>query len=79
MIIPQIESSKSIYLAKVYLETLNLDFKMSDGSGVINQAGVDHYNKLIDALLAKGKNSSPLFNQNSKSCLQEVNTNIQKK
>ncbi|KAI5437783.1 variant 2, Beta-glucosidase 40, partial [Lathyrus oleraceus] len=27
----------------------------SNGSGLLNQAGVDHYNKLIDALLAKGK------------------------
>lgn len=27
---------------------------VTDGSGQINQAGVDHYNKLIDALLAKG-------------------------
>jgi len=27
---------------------------LSDGSGEINQAGVDHYNKLINALLAKG-------------------------
>jgi beta-glucosidase len=26
----------------------------SDGSGEINQAGIDHYNKLIDALLSKG-------------------------
>lgn len=26
---------------------------LSDGSGEINQAGVDHYNDLIDALLAK--------------------------
>ncbi|KAJ8760984.1 hypothetical protein K2173_022022 [Erythroxylum novogranatense] len=25
-----------------------------DGTGQINQAGIDHYNKLIDALLAKG-------------------------
>ncbi|WJX57387.1 Beta-glucosidase 40 [Trifolium repens] len=25
-----------------------------NGSGVVNQAGIDHYNKLIDALLAKG-------------------------
>lgn len=25
-----------------------------DGSGQINQAGVDHYNKLINALIAKG-------------------------
>ena len=28
---------------------------MTDGSGEINQAGIDHYNKLIDALLAQGK------------------------
>ncbi|XP_016190889.1 beta-glucosidase 40 [Arachis ipaensis] len=27
---------------------------VSDGTGEINQAGVDYYNKLIDALLAKG-------------------------
>ena len=26
-----------------------------DGSGEINQKGVDHYNNLINALLAKGK------------------------
>lgn len=25
-----------------------------DGTGDINQAGIDHYNKLINALLAKG-------------------------
>ena len=25
-----------------------------DGTGKINQAGIDHYNKLINALLAKG-------------------------
>lgn len=28
---------------------------LSDGSGEINQKGVDHYNNLINALLAKGK------------------------
>jgi hypothetical protein len=27
----------------------------SDGTGQINQAGIDHYNKLIDVLLAKGE------------------------
>jgi len=32
-----------------------MDYISSDGSGVVNQAGIDHYNKLIDALLAKGK------------------------
>lgn len=34
---------------------MTMDYNMSDGFGVVNQAGVDHYNKLIDALLAKGK------------------------
>ena len=28
---------------------------LSDGSGEINHKGVDHYNNLINALLAKGK------------------------
>jgi beta-glucosidase/6-phospho-beta-glucosidase/beta-galactosidase len=32
-----------------------VDYNVLDGSGVVNQAGIDHYNKLIDALLAKGK------------------------
>lgn len=26
----------------------------TDGVGQINEAGIDHYNKLINALLAKG-------------------------
>ena len=26
-----------------------------DGTGEVNQAGIDHYNKVIDALLAKGE------------------------
>jgi hypothetical protein len=26
----------------------------SDGTGQVNQAGVDHYNRFIDALLSKG-------------------------
>lgn len=29
-------------------------FLFLDGTGEINQAGVDHYNKLINALLDKG-------------------------
>jgi beta-glucosidase/6-phospho-beta-glucosidase/beta-galactosidase len=28
----------------------------SDGTGQVNQAGIDHYNKLIDSLLSKGEN-----------------------
>lgn len=28
-----------------------------DGVGQVNQAGIDHYNKLIDALLAKGEHT----------------------
>ena len=32
---------------------------MLDGSGAINQAGIDHYNKLINALLAKGSSRYP--------------------
>ena len=27
----------------------------ADGTGKINQAGVDHYNRLINALIAKGR------------------------
>ena len=30
----------------------------ADGTGVVNQAGIDHYNKLIDALLANGNRLS---------------------
>jgi beta-glucosidase/6-phospho-beta-glucosidase/beta-galactosidase len=37
------------------MKVLTLISFLSDGSGEINQAGVDHYNKLINALLAKGK------------------------
>jgi len=35
-----------------------MDCILSDGSGIVNQAGIDHYNKLIDALLAKGINQN---------------------
>lgn len=31
---------------------------LADGAGEINQAGVDHYNRLIDALIAEGKLAS---------------------
>jgi beta-glucosidase len=30
-------------------------FNILDGVGQVNQAGIDHYNKLINALLAKGE------------------------
>jgi hypothetical protein len=33
----------------------------SDGIGQVNQAGIDHYNKLIDALLAKGEQDLQYF------------------
>jgi len=33
----------------------------SDGTGQVNQAGIDHYNKLIDALLAKGEQDLQYF------------------
>lgn len=39
----------------IILHIVTMDYNVSDGSGLLNQAGVDHYNKLIDALLAKGK------------------------
>lgn len=32
-----------------------MNFNVLDGTGDINQVGIDHYNKLINALLAKGK------------------------
>lgn len=30
----------------------------ADGTGEVNQAGIDHYNRLIDALLANGNQLS---------------------
>lgn len=32
----------------------------TDGVGQINEAGIDHYNKLINALLAKGSEHQSL-------------------
>lgn len=40
---------------------LALFFIASDGVGQVNQAGIDHYNKLINALLAKGEWQQNLF------------------
>ncbi|RWW19743.1 hypothetical protein BHE74_00010230 [Ensete ventricosum] len=38
-------------------EDLIYSSQFADGTGEVNQAGIDHYNKLIDALLATGKMS----------------------
>ena len=33
----------------------------SDGTGQVNQAGIDHYNKVIDALVSKGEGQAGNF------------------
>lgn len=45
--------------ASVFKENLHhINLCSSDGSGQINKAGIDHYNKFINALLAQGNKST---------------------
>ena len=46
-------------VAKQYLHgkkwMISIGVLSADGTGKINQAGVDHYNRLINALIAEGR------------------------
>ncbi|CAA6657407.1 unnamed protein product [Spirodela intermedia] len=41
-------------MANMGMDAYRFSISWSHGSGAVNQAGVDHYNRLINALLAKG-------------------------
>jgi hypothetical protein len=42
--------------SSIYVRTSVTHFVVaSDGTGQVNQAGIDHYNKVINALLSKGE------------------------
>ena len=63
---PILQGNISLSISLVYEDEMWKTFCLeTDGTGEINQAGVDHYNNFINALLAKGIFDSDLSSHGS--------------